>query len=484
MMNIKKYIKDKKFVFVILLILFGVLVYTSFNTFLANDDLAYSFFRRLNTRVTNLFQVVWDNLRYYKSLNGRFLVHCIVMTLLIFGKNLWSVLNPLVSVSLLFIIYLIIMKKTEAKTYQKIILALLLPICYLLLYEFKGLIYWVAGSVNYLWVTFFLFIFIYLYLTKDINKKRYYFLVFILSTLHENSFVFLLVFFLILSLIEYLKKKKFTYLKFLIPVIFGGSLLLLAPGNLSRANSYPEWNQLSLIAKMQTSIPVVSDFTFKLFNFNNLIPTIYIFAILCKLFTLKTKREIKLPLIVSLILGMLISVTTPTYGTYILAIIAFVADIFIHYIDKDLDLIPLQFGFYAVAFSMVITPLYYFSRGSFSLMFYFILMSAKYYVDIFKPFKKMSIIMFVCLLSSFSFLIYKEVNIYYHIGKIYQKRVEAINEFKERDNGDKVLFLKAIPEEYAKYHVDANLMEKGYFTYPFFLWYYDLPDDTIIYFYS
>lgn len=482
MNNIKKYIKENKFVLVILLILFGVLVYTSFNTFLANDDLPYSFFRRLNTRVTNLFQVVWDNLRYYKSLNGRFLVHCIVMTLLIFGKNLWSVLNPLVSVSLLFIIYIIIIKKTGSKNHQKLILALVLPICYLLLYEFKGLIYWVAGSVNYLWVTFFLFIFIYLYLTKDINKKRYYFLVFILSTLHENSFVFLLVFFLILSLIEYLKKKNFTYIKFLIPVILGGCVLLLAPGNLSRVNSYPEWNQLSLFAKLTTSIPVVSDFTFKLFNLSNLVPTIFVFAILSKVFTLKIKRKIKVPLIVSLILGMLISLTTPTYGTFILAIIVFIIELFIHYMDNDLDLIPIQVGFYAVAFSMVVTPLYYFSRGSLSLMFYFIMMSAKYYVDLFKPFMKISLIIFICLLLSFSFLIYKEVNIYYHIGKVHQKRIEAINEFKERDNGDNILFLKTIPEEYAKYHIDANLLKKEYFTYQFFLWYYDLPDDTIIYF--
>ena len=108
-------IKKDKLLIILMLLTYIVLVYCSFNTFLGNDDLPYSFFKRLDIRVTNLYQIIYDNLRYYISWTGRFLIHCIVQFLLMFGKNLWSILNPLIIVSQLLIGTKIVLMEIQRK---------------------------------------------------------------------------------------------------------------------------------------------------------------------------------------------------------------------------------------------------------------------------------------------------------------------------------------------------------------------------------
>ena len=90
MKKILNFIKENRYILIILGILYAILCYCHFNTFVSNDDLLYSFYRPTNERVTNLIQVLKENIRYYMNTNGRFIVHCIVMTLLIFGKSLWA----------------------------------------------------------------------------------------------------------------------------------------------------------------------------------------------------------------------------------------------------------------------------------------------------------------------------------------------------------------------------------------------------------
>ena len=95
MEKIKKYILNNKLYLIILLLVFLSLFYCSLSTFIINDDLPYSFFYRTDVRVTNIIQVFKNQVADYFNISSRVFVHMIVQFLLIFGKNLWSVLNPI-----------------------------------------------------------------------------------------------------------------------------------------------------------------------------------------------------------------------------------------------------------------------------------------------------------------------------------------------------------------------------------------------------
>lgn len=91
---LKSEIKENKLLYIIGFIFFIILVYTHINTFVANDDLPYSFYYRGNERVKSFGQIFANQLADYKNLNGRFFVHCVLQFVLMFGKNLWAFINP------------------------------------------------------------------------------------------------------------------------------------------------------------------------------------------------------------------------------------------------------------------------------------------------------------------------------------------------------------------------------------------------------
>jgi len=86
------------------MIMFIALVYCSLNTFISNDDLPYSFYDRTSVRVTNIIQIIKTQIHDYSYINSRVFIHSIVQFLLIFGKNLWSILNPIVIILNFYII--------------------------------------------------------------------------------------------------------------------------------------------------------------------------------------------------------------------------------------------------------------------------------------------------------------------------------------------------------------------------------------------
>ena len=77
------------------------------------------------------------------------------------------------------------------------------------------------------------------------------------------------------------------------------------------------------------------------------------------------------------------------------------------------------------------------------------------------------------------FTISNEIYIYSIIGNIYHARVYSINECKI--NSCSNLLLSSIPKKYSKYHIDSNNpSDKSYYTYKYYLQYYELPDDVDI----
>ena len=202
-------IKKNKLLILILSSFFIILLYCSLNTMILNDDLGYSFLYRTDVRITNLVQVLKMQLSDYKIVSSRVFVHSIVQALLIFGKNVWSILNPIIIILNFYLIDKIIgLYKNNSNKLFNYLFGLC---CFLLIVNFKWIIYWVAGSVNYVWTSTFLFLFIYLYLRYGLNKKMWVnmLLVLIISIIHESTFVFTSIFVVLMLMYDLVILKKF-----------------------------------------------------------------------------------------------------------------------------------------------------------------------------------------------------------------------------------------------------------------------------------
>ena len=222
----KNFMKNKYF-YLIITIIFMVLLYTHSKTFLANDDLPYMFLYRTDVRVDSLLDVIKNQCADYFNINGRIVVHSILQTVLMFDKNLWSILNPIMII--LGIIFLIKIVNIKNKKTNKILSLLLGISMYLLLINFKQIIYWVAGSVNYVWVFTLLISLVYLHLKHGFHKNKYIniLIIFTLCLLHECTMVFTIIYILGNMIIDWYQSKKINkdYLFYMIG--FLGSLVLL-----------------------------------------------------------------------------------------------------------------------------------------------------------------------------------------------------------------------------------------------------------------
>lgn len=467
--NLCDKIKKDKILVILLIVTYIALMYCSFNTFLGNDDLPYSFFKRQNVRISNLYQIIYDNLRYYFSWTGRFLIHCIVEFLLMFGKSLWSVLNPLVIIAQLFVGMKIVLKEIEKKE-NKIssIIFLILITLFLTMTRFKALIYWVAGSTNYLLPNLIILIFGYLYLNFDMQESKKikvinYILCFLIANLHENSFVFIFIFMISHSIINYIKKKSKKDLIFFIPIIIGGAILLLAPGNAVRNSYNTSFYAMSLIERLMITIPWVSK---SVFNLHFLIPFLYFISIILR--SIKEKKYI---------FSTLLSITgifCYIYGNgwlYLLLALLLLSYEIIYWIKKNDKFVQLILGFYAISFSMILTPLYNSGRPDLLL---WIWLSVLFTINIMNLIKGKTLIYILSILVfvSYSYYLYREINVYYHIGKGWNMQLSEIR--KASTNQSDILYLKKIDNKYASWHVDVNVVDEDFWTYKFFVNYYNL----------
>lgn len=483
MNKIIDFIKKNKVLFLLCIIVLMVFIYCSFNTFITNDDLPYSFYYRSDVRITNIFQAFKNQIADYFHINGRVILHFIVQSLLIFNKNLWSILNPIVII-ISFVLILLIsnyFQNNNKNNNNNIVKFLVIVILFLCLFDFKYLIYWIAGSVNYVWLSTIILGFIYYYLRKGLDRNYIinFIIILFISILHESSLVFMLIFIVFHLIIKKFKHEKINKKNILYLVAIGISALFifLCPGNNIRLNN-SEWNHLSLISKLLISIPVVSKNVFNLKNVYNIVPIIYVLSLLFGLSKLKDKRS-KLFIILNLVFSCLAFIFNNGYIYFVWAILLLITDIYISYYHKRFQLINITLGFYAIAFSMILVSEYAASRPNYFFYIYSIMIVV---INIFNDeFKNIILkkIMTICLVCIFSSLLVYEGYIYKNIGDVYRSRVDAID--KCREDNCSVLILKRVPSNVSKYHVDPNAMNRDYFAYRYFINYYDLPDVEIKY---
>ena len=403
-----------------------------------------------------------------------------------YGKKLFSLLNAICIAITIFVMWKIVCFKSKESKIKKNYILILLTGLFLFLGEHKYLMYWVAGSVNYIWVFTLLIIFSYYYLKVGLNKHKIIncLILFLLSALHECAFVFLL--FLIISdlIKDIIESDKKHIIRTIIPYLFyigfavlGVISILKAPGNLHRIANNQYWYDMSFFKRLSISIPVVSIKLLKLFNFNNLVPTIFVITFIIYCF----KNKLKTIKIFGFLI-MLVSIISLIFNNgwlyFVIAILIFITVILINYFNKENEMSVLWIAFYSSVFSMIITPEYSGARPNYYMYIWMIINICLYisYIvknkKIIKSFQVVSILMliFTCIC---------EYKIYTYIGDVHRLRLKEIEYVNE--NHLKVLKLKKIDDNYIKFHADANApANNDYWTYVYFRNYYGIAEDVVL----
>jgi len=480
----KNYLKKKNiniFSVIVLIIFIIVMIYCGLNTFIINDDLPYSFFMRGNDRITNVFEIIRNQISDYLTINGRVIIHSVVQFLLIFGKTLYSVLTPIIIV-ITFIIMKKIIEKISDKKINSSIIYILLILFFLLLKDFNYLIHWVAGGVNYIWTFPLILGYTYFYLKNGIREKILFnsIVIFIFAMLHEITLVYISVLLLVDFINEKIIKKSNLnhYNKYIISLILGSLIIFLSPGNNGRIDMmYPWWNELSLIEKLVKTIPEVSINFLNLSNIYNIIPLVFIIFFLVELKNSKLKNRY-IYVIINLLLSVVSFITNSGWIYLLLAISLFFSVIIYNHSEKRNKESIIFISFYAVVFSMILTPEFSCARPNYYMYIWMIIYIVKWIYEFIEEnkFKRTFYLVFIFIVT---LLLINEVEIYSYIGSIKNERLERI-ELLKKENG-KVLELKEIKEPYAKFHPDANSPENNnYWAYRYFIQYYDLSNDIEI----
>ena len=465
--------KKNKYLYIVTIIIFIALFYTHLNTYLANDDLPYMYFHRTDVRVDSILDAIKNQYKDYFNINGRVIVHTILQTILIFDKNLWSVINPIMIISgILFIIKII---EINNKKTNKTLSLLLGTSLYLLLYKYKRIIYWTAGSVNYVWVFTFLILILYLYYKYGFVKNKYLnmFIIFMLCMLHECTMVFTIAFVIGTIIIDWYKTKKFNkdYMFYILG--FTGSLiLLLSPSNQNRLISDKLWNSLNLIEKLTTSIPVISKNILDITSYKTMLSYIFISSIIILL--IKNKDKFSYINIFLIIINMiLIYIYNNNWLYFILVLLLVIGENYTYLKNKEYKSLVLSISIYAVVYFNIILPTYASGRPNYYFYMYIIFISLKIlnqYILKQQLLKKLSYII-IPIISII--LLSNEIYIYNRIGSYHKKHLEEINTYLKTEQNEP-LYLTKIEDVYGYYHMDVNLPDKNWFTYEYFINYYNL----------
>ena len=86
----------------------------------------------------------------------------------------------------------------------------------------------------------------------------------------------------------------------------------------------------------------------------------------------------------------------------------------------------------------------------------------------------LSLIIFII----YGYYLYREIDVYYNIGKGWNIQLNEIE--KASKNQSEVLYLKKIDDKYVNWHVDVNVVDENFWTYKFFVNYYNLNDNVKI----
>ena len=188
------------------------------------------------------FSDSWDNFfsehaNHYFRVNGRAAVHFIVSLFLIFDVYLWRIINPFIIMLMIWIIY----KNSRTDSIYSLIISILLFFSFSV-NVVRESIYWLDGSVNYLYPMLLVFITYYLYRENKASRKKIKLTALCISafisgaTMEQSGMI--IIGLLLMDIIHdiYIEKNKILILQklVLISAVLGYLTVVLAPGTFSR----------------------------------------------------------------------------------------------------------------------------------------------------------------------------------------------------------------------------------------------------------
>lgn len=280
--NIK--LSKKQQTLIILASIFIMMLVLNLLTPLLADD--YSYGLSLDkSRINSIMDIIAFQINHYLTWGGRTVAHTIAQFFLLFPKWIFSIANTFAYVILIYLIYLHI-KGNNTKD-KPLILLLIHLLLWFILPVFGQTCLWLVGSCNYLWTTV-IILFLLLQYRKSTQKdsiKRIIgiFLLGVIATwTNENTSVGLLVIIIGLLVIRKLEKKKIKKWEIsgLIGSILGFLILILAPGNFIRSESFKDntFILIKLLKRIIEDTQVMLDYTLPLMILGVILITIYIYS--------------------------------------------------------------------------------------------------------------------------------------------------------------------------------------------------------------
>lgn len=247
-----KKISSRNSIIIILIIIFILTLILNLLTPIIADDFGYSL--NLDKKhLSGIKDIINFQIVHYKYWGGRSIAHTLVQLFLFFPKWVFNIFNSLCFTSLIYLIYKIIKNNKKDKP---LFLLLIFLIIYFFVPAFGQNILWLTGSCNYLWTTtiiiFMLNISLYNNKSNMFLNIFLFFLGLISGWTNENTAFGLIIILLsiIISKRHKTKKTYFWQVTNLVGTIIGFTIMILAPGNYVRKDSYLE--NISFLEKIIT----------------------------------------------------------------------------------------------------------------------------------------------------------------------------------------------------------------------------------------
>ncbi len=250
--------------FIVLIFIFCFILLLTYWTPMAGDDYQYS----IDTK--GFSTLIADEYRQYMTWTGRSVAHLILRIILKLPKAVFNILSATVFTFLVYLSSKISCGGKEIFRASKgALLLLLFALFFLFLPSFAEVFFWMSGTANYGLVMGIMLGFIYKYHHAVIDTcyvehawtiPMFFFWGIMAGWCNENTSIGVLLIIISYILIQRFLFKKQPFIWMYVGVLgnlIGLLFMLLAPGNAIRATYFPDRNNLSLVWKMLTGIPIV-----------------------------------------------------------------------------------------------------------------------------------------------------------------------------------------------------------------------------------
>ena len=154
---------------IILASIFMTMLVLNLLTPLIADDYSYSLSLD-GTKINSVIDVINYQWWHYFNWGGRTIAHTLAQIFLLFPKTVFSIVNPIIYVLLIYLMYLHIRGEKEDKPIYLILIHLGL---WFLLPVFGQTCLWLIGSCNYLWTTVLILWFLWIYRKNNTSASIY-----------------------------------------------------------------------------------------------------------------------------------------------------------------------------------------------------------------------------------------------------------------------------------------------------------------------